>query len=585
MVSSPAMDRGVGRAGRVLCAACGAALAAAEALGLARALSGVANREALAWDAARRALLDLEAADALRRLDVAAFLWRVVGPETWPTLRLLLAAPLHALAGPPHAFGVELGLSVAAYAALPLLLALVAADLARSTVEALVAFALGAALLLGNRALLIYAADGMLEPLSALFTLGSVWAWIASRRGPSQRPVALALLGNLLFHVKWQYGMLLALAVLGLETWEGGLAPARRRTAVVVRALAAEGESAVGRALLALGALFLAAALYVARAGGTAGTFLGIALSFRDVHGPVAWLALVLFAFVERALYRGRARLALQIPERLRFLWAFLATPMAAWILVPFTWRLRTLVVTAAVYHSGASPPGLAGRLLFYPLAAFKSWLPKGAGPVLLALLAASAWAALRSREVRRLFAPVVALAAVEGLVLAAGSRHNFQARFALNLAPLLALGAGAFIAALPRGLAWIALPASAALALLLLAAPLFREGALAAALSEGFDPEEHALACRRLAEAIPPGAVILNGGPQGCALWAAVLARQAGRVAEFDVRARPEHRTLFLISDCLSPPPVPEGFVGGDELEAGPFCGRVCRRAGPGSP
>jgi hypothetical protein len=60
----------------------GIALAALALAQLSRALPQVANRHAFAWDSARRATLDVQAADALRRLDLASFLWYVAGPET-----------------------------------------------------------------------------------------------------------------------------------------------------------------------------------------------------------------------------------------------------------------------------------------------------------------------------------------------------------------------------------------------------------------------------------------------------------------------------------------------------------------------
>ena len=77
-------------------------------LRLAAALPEVPNRHAFTYDASRRAMVDVDAADALRRGDLGRVLWDVAGPEQWPTLRLLVAAPAHVLAGPARALEVEL---------------------------------------------------------------------------------------------------------------------------------------------------------------------------------------------------------------------------------------------------------------------------------------------------------------------------------------------------------------------------------------------------------------------------------------------------------------------------------------------
>ncbi|MGZ6079739.1 MAG: hypothetical protein ACXWK4_02925, partial [Myxococcaceae bacterium] len=91
----------------------GAATGVLVTLRLAAVLPEVPNRHAFTYDSSRRALVDVDAADALRRQDLGRLLWDVAGPEKWPTLRLLVAAPAHALAGPARALGVELGVSVA----------------------------------------------------------------------------------------------------------------------------------------------------------------------------------------------------------------------------------------------------------------------------------------------------------------------------------------------------------------------------------------------------------------------------------------------------------------------------------------
>ncbi len=567
--------------GRVICAVAGLSLAALAGVRLALVLPRVANRYAFGWDSARRAMLDLDAAEALRQLDLRSFFWYVGGPETWPTLRLVLAAPLQVLAGAGGIFAVEHGLSIAATAAIAVALALAARAVASSAMDALLVFAVGAAHLAGNRALLVYAADGMLEPLSALLTLAATGAWIAARRRGTARPWSLALLGNLLFHVKWQHGIFFAGTVLAFEGMSAGTAPARRSVAAVLRSLLLGARSWAGSVLLALAALLATIALAVSATGGIEGTYLGARVALRDVHGPIAWLALALFTFVQLALWRDRSRLAGEVPQRLRFLWTWLATPMAAWILVPFTWRLRTLMVTAGGYDSGDTPVGSVRRLLYYPGSAWETWVAPGARPLLLVMLVASALAAWRVPAVRRWLAPIATLAAMEWLALSLVSRHNYQARFALNLAPLLALAGAAWIVAVPATWLRALLAVGATIALAAAASPGWRTETLAATMGQGFNPAEHGDACRRMAEAVAPRSVVINDAPmlyrQGCALWAMVVGRRQGHIVEFDTRVRPGHEAVFLLSDCARPLPVPPGFVPDRELRLEPLCARSC--------
>src|SRR5688572_6998227 len=89
----------------VLMAGLVAAIAVAVQLG--GAMAEVPNRHGLLWDQAKRAMLDVEAADALRTFSPLRYLFYLGGPETWPTLRLAVAAPVHAQAGPEHALAVE----------------------------------------------------------------------------------------------------------------------------------------------------------------------------------------------------------------------------------------------------------------------------------------------------------------------------------------------------------------------------------------------------------------------------------------------------------------------------------------------
>jgi hypothetical protein len=561
--------------------AAGAGLALAAALRLVAALQQVPNRHAFVWDAARRAVLDVQAADALRRLDPFSFAWWVAGPETWPTLRLTFAAALHALAGPARALAVEHGLSIAVTAGLALALALAVRSVAPRRADALVALALAAGALAGNRLLLVHAANGMLEPLAALCTLGATAAWVVARERDDARPWAVALLGNLLFHVKFQYGLLFAAAVLALEVCDGGARAALDRAGAAGRALLAGLRTRSGAALAAAAVALVAVAAAVKLTGGLEGRVAGVRLVLREVHGPAALAALAAFACVQGALWRARGRLG-AIPERLRWLWAWLVAPMVAWLLVPFTWRLRTLAQTAGSFDSGQAPMGLVQRLAFYPRSALELWASSPSWIVTGALLAASVVAAARSPEVRRRLAPILAVVVVEWLGLTLLTRHNYQPRFAVNLAPLVALAAVAWVPALAWRPVRLALAAAAATVLAFQAAPAWRTGSLAATMANGFDPVEAGDTCRAVARAVPASrAVLVNLTPlshrQGCAMWVEFVARE--RRAEVDVYAygpRPGWDEAIVLAGGCDHLPALAGFVpSGPPAEAGPVCGR----------
>ena len=59
--------------------------------------------------------------------------------------------------------------------------------------------------------------NGTVEVPSAVFTLAMAAAWLACRASRTFRPWAVALLGNALFHVKFELGLVLGLAVLMVE--------------------------------------------------------------------------------------------------------------------------------------------------------------------------------------------------------------------------------------------------------------------------------------------------------------------------------------------------------------------------------
>lgn len=530
----------------------GTATALLVAWRLAAALPEVPNRHALTYDAARRALLDVDAADALTRLDPARVLWDVAGPEQWPTLRLLVAAPAHALAGPARALGVELGVSVAFVALLVLGLALSATVLASGRGEALALFAISCPLLLGNRDLLEHAADGMLEVPAAVFTLGATVAWIHAREVGSARPWSLALLGNALFHVKFQYGLFLAAAVLLTETLgPGGL----RRLAGIAGSLlgALRRPWGLGVLVLGLGTTLLAA--WLVHTGGVQTVVLDQAVSLGRPR-VVRWLAAVsLFAFVSLAFFVDRSWLAALLPRRLRFAWGWLLTPMVLWLLVPFTWRLETLVASTT-FDAGTGPLGLVPRLLFYPRAAWAGWFPPDAAWIALALLGLTLATSLWSPWLRTRLAPIAAVVGVELAALSFLAGRNFQPRLSVNLAPLVALVAALWAPEIRRPWLRTVLAAAAASVLLVAVLPGWRRAPLVAVMGRGFESRENGDACREVARALPLSSGELVNEThasrlQLCNLWVKLLARERGdRVLVRERWTAPGSHTVLLLTD-----------------------------------
>jgi hypothetical protein len=518
-------------------------------------LPEVPNRHALTYDAARRAMIDMDCADAARRGDVARVAWDVVGPEQWPTVRLLLAAPAHALAGPRHALEVELGVSVALVGLLVVALALSASVLASTGAGAVVVFALSSAFLLGNRDLLEHTANGMLEVPEALFTLGATVAWIHARERTVTRPWGLAILGNALFHAKFQQGAFFAATVVAVEMLGPGWAG--RLHAVATACLRALRRPWVlGSLLLGLASTLLSAGLV--GAGGAQGVLLGHVVSLgrpRVIHWCVA---VTLVGPLLLGLASERAALRAALPPGLRFVWVWLLCPMLLWLLVPFTWRLETLIASAT-FDAGVGTLGLLERVLFYPRAAWRGWFPPGGGWAALALLGCTGVAALRSPRLRMQLLPMVAVVGVELSVLALLGGQNLQPRFAVNLAPVVALGVALWTDAVPP--AWAR--AGAALAttvLLVLALPVWRDASLASALSRGFESRENGDACREVAHALPieAGELVNETHPgrlQVCNFWVKALARERG--AQVQVREPwigPEPHTVLLLTDGTQP-------------------------------
>jgi hypothetical protein len=546
-------------------------------------LPEVPNTNTVTYDAARRALLNVEAADALRSGNLFRFVGYVAGPETWPTLRLTIAAPVHVVLGPSRALAVETWLSIAFVGALLVMLAYAATRVARGSWSSVGVFTIAAAGILGNRPLLEHAADGMLEVPSALFTLAAGTAWIASRDSNAVRPWVVALAGNLMFHTKWQHGMIFAAAVLVTETLESRAGPilAGLRDSVL-RALRRPPT-----ALLLLTAVaVLGMAGWVASTGGGELWLLGVRISARRVHGPLAFGSLALFAFVQLALWQERTALRTIVPERLRFLWVWLASPMAAWLLVPFSRRLQVLTETSFTYALADPPRGLE-RVFYFPAAAWRSWFPGEARWIFAALLIATLIAAWREPVTRRLLVPAGALVLCELVLLTGVNSRNFQTRFVLNLAPLVILFAASWVPAIRSRFASAALALGATVLLAIAVQPQWERPALITTLSAGFWEPEIGNACRELAERLPltggvfVNEVVLRDKPT-CAMWVRFVARAAG--AEVHVRGDPPGDPgpqALRISDGSQPRTALEGLEpDSPEIRVGPFTGqRYTRR------
>ena len=572
------------------------ALAVAAVLRLLAVLPDVANRYAFGWDSARRAVLNARAGDALRRGHLLDFLWYVGGPETWPTLRLVPASIVHAIAGPSSTFGVEHGLSIVTVGGIAIAVAYAARALAVNAAGATVVTLLAVALLAANGALLVHAANGMLEPLSAALTTAAVAAWIAARVRGTARPWALAVFANLVFHTKWQHGLLVALAVLCLEWIDPGESPRdgpardapgkppRRSGAIAgtLDVLVQGARTRLGAVLIIATALLFALAVAIAVTGGGTISLAGVPIGLRTVHGPIAYGALTAFLFVEGAFWRARVSLRDVLPDRLRFAWAWVATPMAAWLLVPATWRLRTILVTSGTYDSGEVPSGEWARIWFYPEAAWHGWTVPSVHPVIVALIAATAVAAWRSPFLRRRLVPILVLVALEWTVLTFGTRHNFQARFFLNLAPIVAVALCAWAAALPARWA-VAAGAAALIGIAMPASATWSRERLVTTVSEGFDPADHARACRDLMERLPVERLkLIDRAPlshrQGCALWATVIARQRGE--HHDPNGMILVTGVNDVNGGNDAAPEFRGYRQTGDLSSGPLRARIYERA-----
>jgi hypothetical protein len=563
----------------------GLAVATAVALRLAAVLPEVPNRHALAADAARHAMLDVEAADALLGGDLLGLAGLVAGPETQSTLLLLVSAPAQAVAGPVHALGVELGVSLAFTALLFLVLGLAARCVAPSAGEAMVVLAISTPLLMGNRDLLGYAVSGTLEMPSAVFTLATAAAWLASRTSRTYRPWAVVLLGNALFQVSFQDGLMLALALLLVETSQAGLV---RPPRAVASALFRGARNPVGLALLALGLTVLLGGWWLVSTGGMSATVFGQEVSLRSAPDAISLGAPLLFLFVEHAFWHEGVWMAAEIPRRARFLWNWLLTPMVAWTLLPFTSGLQTLAAGMA-FDGGAVGPG-SGRewLLYLPRVAWEGWMPSEARWIVLALLCGSILAASRSALTRRVLVALGALVLLQVAFLMVFRHGNLQPRLIVHLAPLVALAAAAWVPAVPR-VPRVVLGAGASALLLWTVLPRWRGPELVATLSRGFESTANGDACREVARALPisRGLLVNETAPDRsrlCALWVKLLARERGaQVLIQEPWTRPGRHEVLVLEDGTVPAGPRTGLVPqGTEAHSGPVRGQRYRAGAP---
>ncbi len=578
---------GAVRQGAVIIA--GVLVGSASIVGIIAAYPRIPNRYAFGWDGGLRTMGDLEAARAIRHLDPLRFLWQVlaIGPEVWPTLRTLVAAPLLAVLGP--SLDAENAITIVAYGAMFALLALAAVRIARDQAGAMLMLAIAAGALAATRPLLNWAAAPYLEVIAALTTLAATLAWIRLRGlGPAATVWPVALLGNLVFHSKYQYGILFALAVLGTEALALDRAT-RRQASVALRAVARSAARRRSAWIWTVAAAsFATVAAVVSRTQGGALSIAGVRVSVSRPYAPITWAAILAFYGTELELWRSRKVLREGIPARMRALWVWLATPMAAWILVPFTWRLRHLLATTLTY--GDRAPTRLDALLFYPRSLVHDWYSTPAAAAVLIGVALTVVAAARNAEVRRCALPIAVMCLVEVAVLAVSSRKNFQPRFILNLAPLVALAATLWIPAAGRWLRFTA-GSAIALALALALSALWRPEVLATALTEGRMPMPPDVVerCEAVAAAAEfHDATLVNDldieHRQDCSLRLDAAAWRRGARLEHWHSKRPlRPEVIHLDESCGAPPEgLPSTAVLASERRPAPaVCVRVYRVAG----
>lgn len=174
-------------------------------------------------------------------------------------------------------------------AALALVLAAASATGAPSSARALAVFGLALAMLMGVRPLLVQAADGGLDMPAAVLTRAAAAAWLRSRDRVDLRPWLLALCANLLFHLRWQQGLMFAIAVLVVEADRGAV-----RAALGAASRTMRSRSSL---LLVIAAGAFAVAGWVAVTGGGQADVAGVPVSVREIYAPLGIAALAVFGF------------------------------------------------------------------------------------------------------------------------------------------------------------------------------------------------------------------------------------------------------------------------------------------------
>ena len=183
---------------------------------------------------------------------------------------------------------------------------------------------------------------------------------------------------------------------------------------------------------------------------------------------------------------------------------------------------------------------------------------------------------------------PLGALVLFQVTFLTVLGHGNLQPRLIVNLAPLVALAAAAWVPAAPR-VPRVLLGAGAAVLLLWAVLPLWRGPELVATLSRGFESTENGDACREVARALPisRGVLVNETAPerlQTCALWVKLFARERGaQVLIREPWIRPGRHEVLVLEDGTLPAGPRMGLVPlGAEVRSGPVRGQRYRADAP---
>lgn len=383
------------------------------------------------WDMAQHGFDGVRLANALRHLDLPAFLTTLNGMSVWPPLFPLLEAPVLLLAG--YDYTVPRYLMVVLYVLL--VVAALAAGWAIAPRHGPAVGVLAAALVAASPFVHLFASLTMLEVPGALFFLLTLTAYAKALRGKTRWWwYATAGLSTALFFCKYNYGLLWLVPLVVQEAC---------RTAGGWRALAGRLRDGVrhfpwqrpwGIFLLVYAGLLMA----IHFSGGWRFMLAGRELRMTSLANPLYALYLLALA---RWLYRPRrawrrthAWLAGLLPPH-RILICGVLLPIALWMLVPDHakgfigflenrssglpfWSLDNLLYYGRVFAQQYSPwPGLGWLTLLSALAALPLLLRGGDQPRILglALLIGCGAALLHPYKQPRFFflaAPVVWLAA-----------------------------------------------------------------------------------------------------------------------------------------------------------------------------